>query len=403
MKNNWRFQGNEEKYLREVLFSDTLSSTSGSMNHRFEETFAQWAEQKYAVCFNSGTSALHAALHACDVNYGDEVIIPPITVISNADVCFAQNAVPVFADVDEGTFNIDPTEISARITDRTKAIMPVNIYGLSAELEKISAIARSVGVPVISDAAEAFGATCDGKNINKLADITVYSLENTKHISTGDGGIAVTDNEHYASQLRKFCSLSYSNIKAGDGRVRLIDKRGRKNIFQDPDYSRHDDVGLNYRMPELAAAVGLAQIERVEEFICKRETAARLLYTAQQDCEWLKPQKEVSGYRNAYWTFAIYLDHPELSWHQFRDKFQEYGGNGPFACWQITYFEEMFLNKAYVKRAPSLYRKFDWGRGTCPIAERIQPKLLQFPTNDETETEAEQQATALRKTIEFFS
>ena len=151
------FLWEELDYLREVIDSGYASSTVGSMNNRFEKAFAKKVGCEYAVTFNSGTSTLHAALHAFDIHAGDEVIIPPITVISNFDVVVAQNAVPVFAEVDPDTFNIDPEDIRRKISSKTKCIMPVSIYGVSCDLDPIMEIAKEYSIPVLNDAAEAFG------------------------------------------------------------------------------------------------------------------------------------------------------------------------------------------------------------------------------------------------------
>ena len=253
MKNKWRFSGNEMKYLREVVESGFGSGTSGSMNNRFEKAFAKKLGVKHAITFNSGTSTLHAALEALDVNAGDEVIIPPLTVISNINVVLAKNAVPVFADIDPDTFNMDPADIARKMTRKTKAIMPVALYGLSYDIEGINALAKQAGIGVINDAAEAFASKVNGKDIAQQSDITSYSTENSKHITTGDGGIVVTDNEDYAVKMRKFGSLGYAAMTSGDGRIRI-----NKDIFQNPNYKRHDMLSLNYRMPEVAAALGLA-------------------------------------------------------------------------------------------------------------------------------------------------
>ena len=194
MKNTWRFGDRELNYVREVLDSGFGSSTSGNMNNRFETAFASAVGAKYAVTFNSGTSTLHAALDAVGVGYGDEVITSPLTVISNLDVILAQNAVPVFADIDELTFNIDPRDVERKITTKTRAIMPISLYGVSCDLDALMAIGKSNGIPVINDAAEAFGSLYKGKPIATIADITSYSTENSKHITTGDGGIVVTND-----------------------------------------------------------------------------------------------------------------------------------------------------------------------------------------------------------------
>ena len=269
MKNTWRFAGKELDHLREVVDSGFGSGTSGDMNNRFERAFAEKVGAKYAVTYNSGTGTLQAALEAFGVGYGDEVITTPLTVISNLDVILAQNAIPVFADVDPDTFNIDPKDIARKITPRTKAIMPVALYGLSPDMDAIMALSKKHNIPVINDAAKAHMATYKGRPIAEIAHITSYSLENSKHVTTGDGGIVVTNDAGYAQAMRKFGSLGYAALPAGDGRIRR-----NKDIFQDPAYKRHDAFGYNFRMPEVAAALGLAQTERMDHFVALRKAIA---------------------------------------------------------------------------------------------------------------------------------
>ena len=397
MKNTWRFSGNELKYLREVIDSGFGSGTSGSMNNRFEEAFSKKVGAKYAITFNSGTSTLHAGLFAMDVFAGDEVIVPPLTVISNVDVIFAQNAIPIFADIDPKTFNIDPKDIEKKITSKTKAIMPVSLYGLSCDLDPIMKIARKYKIGVINDAAEAHGSLYKRKKIAKLADITSYSTENSKHITTGDGGIVVTNNEDYAIKMRKFNSLGYAAMKSGDGRIRI-----NKDIFQNPNYSRHDDVGLNYRMPEVAAALGLAQTEKLDFFIDLRIKISKMFHEVIKDCDYLIPQHTPKGYKNTYWTFTLLYERKDVSWEEFRNKFNEFGGDGIYAAWKLSYQEDIMTKEAYKKVAPYYYKKLKYPDGICPIAERIQPKLMQFVTNYGSTEEAKPFVEALSKTIDFY-
>ena len=374
-----------------------ISATSGNMNQRFEQAFCEYSNTKYAITFNSGTSTLHAALHACDVHAGDEVIVPPLTVISNVDVIFAQGAIPVFADVDPKTWNMCPKSTEEMITEKTKAIMPVSLYGLSANLPKFKKISEKYSIPIINDAAEAFGATCNNENINSFADITSYSLENSKHITTGDGGIVVTSNEEYAIKMRKFGSLSYAAMKAGDGRIRL-----NKSVFQNPEYSRHDDIGLNYRMPEVAAAVGLAQLERIDYFIDKRIESARAYRAVTKNCDWLTEQVIPDGYKHTQWTFVVKIEREDIDWAEFKNRFEQNGGDGPFGCWKITYQEDLFKKRAFERLNPELYKGIKYNEGLCPVAEKIQPKLLQFSTNQGTQEEIHKQTEALKKTIASF-
>jgi perosamine synthetase len=398
VKNTWRFAGNELNYLREVVDSGFGSGTSGGMNNRFENAFAEKVGAKYAITFNSGTSTLHAALFAMGVHAGDEVIVPPLTVISNVDVIFAQNAIPVFADIDPDTLNIDPDDIRRKITPKTKAIMPVSLYGLSCDLDPIMKIAQEHGIGVINDAAEAFGSLYHGKGIAEIADITSYSTENSKHITTGDGGIVVTNNEALAVSMRKFNSLGYAAMKSGDGRIRV-----NKEIFQDPNYKRHDDIGLNYRMPEVAAALGLAQTERLEHFIDLRVGIANMFAEVVNNCNYLVPQYTPEGYSNTYWTYVVKYEKDDISWKAFRDKYVELGGDGIYAAWALSYEETVMSSGVYKKQAPHYYEGIEYPRGICPVAEAIQPKLMQFVTNYGSLEEAEPFVEALAKTIQYFS
>ena len=397
MKNTWRFGEREFAYIREVLDSGFGSGTSGGMNNRFETAFAKKVGAAYAVTFNSGTSTLHAALNAIGVAPGDEVITTPLTVISNADVILAQNAIPVFADIEPDTFNIDPEDVARKITKKTRAIMPVSLYGLSCDLDPLMDLARKHGIYVINDAAQAHMAEYKGRPIAEIAHITSYSLENSKHITTGDGGIVVTNNELLAEKMRKFGSLGYAAMKSGDGRIRL-----NKEIFQDPNYKRHDEFGYNYRMPEVAAAVGLAQTERMDFFISLRLTIAKMYADAIKGCDYLVPQKNPDGYLNSYWTYAVKYERDDLPWQDFRRKYVEFGGDGIYAAWALSYEETLFTSKKYKTRAPCYYDNVEYPRGICPVAESVQPKLMQFVTNYGSGEEARPKVEALRKTIEFF-
>ncbi len=399
MKNTWRFGDLEFNYVREVLDSGFGSSTSGSMNNRFESAFAEKIGAKYAVTFNSGTSTLHAALDAVGVGYGDEVITAPLTVISNLDVILAQNAVPVFADVDAETFNIDPAEVARKITSRTRAIMPISLYGLSCDLDPLMELGRKHGIPVINDAAEAFGTLYKGRPIAEIADITSYSTENSKHITTGDGGIVVTNNEEYASKMRKFGSLGYAALKAQDGRI-----RNNKDIFQNPAYKRHDAFGYNYRMPEVAAALGLAQTERMDWFLDLRIAITEMYLAAARECDYLIPQKVPTGDRNTYWTVPFRYERSDVSWQDFRMKYTEFGGDGVYAAWALLYHETVMSSGAWKKRCPPLYDAMDFPmEGHCPVAEQLQPKLMQFVNNYGSVEEAEPKVEALIKTIRYFA
>ena len=397
MNNQWRFKGNEMKYLKEVIDSGEASGTSGGMNQRFEKLFAEKVGAKYAVSFNSGTGTLHAALDSLGVGYGDEVIIPPLTVISNIDVVLAQNAIPVFADIDPKTFNMDPKDVEKKITSKTKAIMPVSLYGVPCDLEAFQELADRYSIGIINDAAQAHGATYKGKMLGEFPVITSYSTENSKHISTGDGGIVVTNDIEQAELMRKFGSLGYRAMKATDGRVRL-----NKTFFQDPTYKRHDAFAYNYRMPEVAAAVGLAQTERFNEFVSNRQKIGSLFTEVMQGCDFFMPQMVPENCISSVWTFAARFTHPDVTWYEFRDKFIDNGGESIFAAWALLYDEPLVTEGHFKARVPELYDNLIFEAGLCPNAELVQPQLMQFIANYEGIEEAKVHTDALFKTIRFF-
>lgn len=400
MNNTWRFDGNELRYVREVLDSGFGSSTSGSMNQRYERAFADKVGARFAVTSNSGTSTLQQALAAAGVGWGDEVIQPPLSVISNLSVTLAQNAVPVFADIDPDTFNMDPADVERKITPRTKAIMPVSLYGLSADLGPLMALAEKHGIYVINDAAEAHMAVYKGKDIAQCAHITSYSTENSKQISTGDGGILVTDDEYLAAEMRKFGSMGFSVLSAGEGRIRL-----NKDIFQDPDYKRHDAFGMQFRLPEVAAALGLAQVEQMDHFIDLRIKIANLYADAVRSAggDYLVPQKVPEGSESTYWCWTAKYMRDDVTWKDFRAKNLELGGDGVYAAWALAYLEDVVTNGSWKKRAPVLYDDIEYPLGTCPVAEAVQPKIMQFVNNYGSVEEAQPKADALHRTIRHFA
>lgn len=396
MKDTWRFDGNELRYLKQVLESGEVAGMSGVANNNFERKFAKLTGANYGITFNSGTSTLHAALHALNVARGDEVIMPALTVIANLHVVLAQGAIPVFADVSPDDFNIDPTDLEKKVSDKTKAIMVVPLYGNPCRYDEIKKISNKYQIPVINDAAQAPMSRYNGTDIAKLFDITSFSFDATKHMSTGDGGMITTLKEDTATKIRKFGCLGYKSLEASEGRV-----RNNKDLFQDPEYSRHDDVGLNYRMSEFQAAVGLAQLEKLAAFVRLRCDIANEYMSVVKSCEFLLPQKVEKQAEHSYWTFVCRFVHEDVTWQSFRRAFIENGGSGIYAAWKLLYQEEVFLNQSWKNADPELYSNYKVQR--CHSAELIQPQLMQFPLNDSCIGDAMINVDALRKTIKDFS
>lgn len=400
----WRFGTKELEYVKEVLDSGFAGAAFGTMCQRLERKFAEKVGAKFGITFNSGTSTMHSCLAAAGVGPGDEVIVPALTVISTATVVLYQNAVPVFADISPDTFNIDPEDVKRKITPRTKAIIPVSLYGLSADFDPLLKLAEEHDLIVIEDDAQALLATYKGKTVGSIGHMASFSFENTKHMTTGDGGIVTTNDELLALKCRKHGSLGYAAMKSTDGRIKID-----KDMFQDPDYKRHDSLGWNYRMPEVAAAVGLAQLEKLDFFVNLRQGIAALYAQAIDDCDWLTPQYVPEGYTNTYYTYAVKFEGQKIgvSWQDFRRKYMEYGGEGIYAAWSVVYLETVFQRGNFYGRdcplsCPLNKGKIRYEKGLCPVAEEIQPKLMQFVNNYSSVEVAEPKVEALRKTIRFF-
>ncbi len=382
----------ERQYVAEVLGTQFETSKGSVMCTRLEQAFAKKLGVRFAVSFINGTATMHAALEAAGVGPGDEVIVPSLTMASTAFVALQAHAVPVFADIDPDTFQIEPGSIRERITPYTKAIIPVALYGLAPEMDEIMAIAREHNLVVIEDDAEAIGNTYKGRQIGTIGHMSSFSFQSSKHLTSGEGGMIVTDDEELAVKVRRFNSLGYAGVGSKKAKI-------TKNDIQDPDYARHVSHGYNYRMPELCAAVALGQVERLDELIERRVRIGELFNDVVKDCAWVKPQLTPGHCTNSYWTFVLRLLHPKVTWHQFRDAFQALGGDGIYAAWKLTYMEPMFDNGCPVQH-PSYKGKYQsYAPGLCPNAELVQPQLLQFKTNYWDWSEAEQQADILARTL----
>lgn len=397
---SWRFNNREIKYVKEVLDSGFASGTSGTMNSRLEKEFAEKFGLEYAVTFTSGTTTLHAALSALGVGYGDEVILSPLTVIACMNAILYCNAIPVFADIDMETLLIDPADIKRKITSRTKAIMPIHLYGQVCNMTEIMAIAKEYSLGVVEDSAQNFLGTHNDQLGGTFGDVASWSFENSKHITTGDGGIVALNSKILAKKIRKFGSLGFRNASADSGLIRVS-----KDLFQNPNYKRHDSFGYNFRLPEVAAALGLAQMEKVDMFVQKREQIARMYQEVlvATNCYWLVPQKTPKRDRNSYYTFGVKFERDDIKWVDFRKKYIENGGDGIYAAWSLCYKEDLIPEVKRKLSMMGLDGRFNSENGICPIAEEIQPKLMQFTTNQKDEEEGKIQADALYKTIKYFS
>ena len=393
-----RIGAQELTYVQEVLKTEFRSSSGSTFMRRLEETFAKRFGSTYAISFVNGTATMHAALEAMGVGPGDEVIVPPLTMSATTFAVLQANATPVFADVDPETFQIDPISIATRITSRTKAIITVALYGLSPDMDPIMALANKHGLKVIEDNAECFLGEYKGRLVGTIGHCSSFSFQSSKHLTSGEGGIVLTEDPVLAENIRKVQSLGYAGVGATKAKI-------TKKDIQDPDYSRHVTMGWNYRMPELCCAVALAQTDNIDALVQRRIDVAHIFSEATQEFhDWFVPQKTDPEYVNSYWTWVCRNEHPSVSWHSLRDAFLENGGHGVYAAWKLTYLEPMFQKLTLLgrERFISAENIAEYKPGLCPVAERLQKRLMQFKTNYWDISQAHQQAEILHKTLQQF-
>ena len=401
MKNPNKYDGNELKYIKQVLEAESWSATEGSWTGNLEKEFARRFDANHGIAFNSGTSTLHAALEAVGVKAGDEVISPAFTVIMNTTSTLHANAIPVYADVLEDRYTIDPEDIERKITPRTKAICVVSIYGLPCEMDEIMHISNKYGIPVIEDNAECFTSTYKDRPTGTIGHMASYSFENSKHMSCGEGGMLITNDENLAKLARKVGGHGFKNLQADEGRVKL-----NLDVFQNPNFKRHDTLGWNYRLSEFLSAIALAQLENLDQIVERRVQSANKFLQAIENCDFLTPQYVPDYSTNSYWAMGFLYDGQEkidVSWEQFRKEYMLNGGDGIYGAWSVPYLEPLVSERSYVKRLPQIYKDISYKAGLCPVAEKIQSKMMVFKTNYRDMELADVKAKALVKTIEKFT
>jgi len=386
----------EKKYVNEVLDGQFSSANAYKMVVRMEQAFAKRFGMKHAVAMVNGTATLHGALEAAEIRPGDEIICPPLTMSATSLAVLHANATPIFADVDEDTFLVTPETIEKVITKKTKAIMPVSLYGLSPNITGIMELAKKHNLVVIEDNAQCYLGMENGKLTGTIGDMASYSFQSSKHITCGEGGIVITNNDDYALKLRRYTGLGYASIGLEKARI-------TKDDIQNPNYDRHVSLGWNYRMSDLCGAVILAQIERIDELVEMRILSAKHLNEAVKKAEWLQPQLVPEGFKHSYWTYVVKITDDTINWYEFRKKFMELGGDGIYSAWKLSYLEPAFINKSFLGRENFISETTKYCKGLCPVAEKIQPKLLQFKTNYWDEADAVRQAEILEKAIKYFN
>jgi len=277
--------GNEKKYLDQCIETGWISS-EGNFVKQFEEKFAKRVNRNYAISVTNGSAALDAAVAAIGIKKGDEVIMPAFTIISCGAAIFRAGATPVLVDCNPYDYNMKVNEIESKVTSKTRAIMAVHIYGLPVDMDPLLELAQKYNLKVIEDAAEMYGQEYRGKPCGSFGDVSTFSFYPNKLITTGEGGMIVTDNEEIAQNCRNLRNLYFD--------------KDRRYI--------HTDLGWNLRMSNIQAALGLAQLEQLDKFILKKRWMGKLYTELLRDVKNIQLPIEKKDYaENIYWVYPIVL------------------------------------------------------------------------------------------------
>jgi perosamine synthetase len=352
----------EEELVLDVLRSGNLAL--GPLHRRFEEVFADVVGTRHAISCSSGTAGLQASVHRLGIGPGDEVITSSFSFISSANVILLQHATPVFAEMDERTFNLDPDAVEAAITPRTRAIIPVHIFGYPCEIDRITAIARRHGVEVVEDACEALGASIHGRAVGTHGNPAVFGFYPNKQLTTGEGGMITTDDGGVARELRS------------------IVNQGRSD---NGDWLVHQRVGFNFRMDEMSAAVGLAQLEKLDTLLEGRERVARRYGELLAGAPGISLPYQ-GPHTRSWFIYYVRLD----------DKIDRRAVIGGMAARGIA--TRPYLPAIHLQPA---YRELGWQEGALPVTERVSRATLALPFFIQLEDEdIEYVCSSLREVIE---
>jgi perosamine synthetase len=341
----------EIELVTQVLRTPDLSS--GPMGQRFEHDMAQYLGRKHAVGVSSGTAGLHLCIRVAGIGQGDEVITTPFSFIASANCVLYERGRPVFVDIEPQSLNIDPARIEKAITSRTRAILPVHVFGQPADMDPIQGIAQRHGLVVIEDACEAIGAEYKGRKAGTLGDVAVFAFYPNKQMTTGEGGVVVTDRDDW------------------DRLFRSLRNQGRG---MDAAWLHHTRLGYNYRLNELSAALGVAQLSRIEELLSRRQTVAQLYNQRLEGVGTISllPVMPTST-RMSWFVYVIRLA-PEIDRDEVMERLEQRG------IASRPYFRPIHLQPFY-------QTMFGYQEGDFPIAEQVARSVLALPFHSSLPTQ----------------
>ncbi|MEH7191132.1 UDP-4-amino-4,6-dideoxy-N-acetyl-beta-L-altrosamine transaminase [Bacillus toyonensis] len=362
----------------DVLKGDFL--TTGPMVQQFEGAIAKYAGAKYAVSFSNGTAALHAACYAAGITEGDEVITTPMTFVASANCILYQGGKPIFADIDNETYNISPKSIEEKITNKTKAIIPVHFTGQPVELNAIQKIAKENNLIIIEDAAHALGATYKNKKIGSIGDMTMFSFHPVKHITTGEGGVITTNNPLFYEKLIQF-------------RTHGIERNPQKLLENHGSwYYEMQFLGYNYRLTDIQAALGLSQLSKLDSFIKIRKKYVDIYNKEFSSLSEIIIPKQLPQTSSSWHLYIIRLNTKLLKCNRKE-------------VYEALQRENIGVNVHYIPvHLQPFYQKLGFEKGICPQAENVYEEIITLPLFPKmTEADVWDVIQAVRKVLSFYS
>lgn len=362
--------------VMETLCSPFL--TQGPKIEEFEQAIANYAGAAYAVAFCNGTAALHGACYAAGIGQNDEVITTPITFVATSNSVLYVGGKPVFVDIDPDTYNIAPKEIEKAITSKTKAVIAVDFTGQPVAIDEIKKICSKHNLIFIEDAAHSFGATYKGQKTGALADMTMFSFHPVKHITTGEGGVIVTNSKEYAEKLKLFRTHGIT--------------RGQLSLEQGPWYYEMVDLGMNYRMTDLQATLGLSQLNKIDYFVKRRREIAEQYNTAFSDMSQVTIPYQSAEANSSWHLYMLCLNLESLK-------------VGRREIFDALRAENIGVHVHYIPvYYQPYYEKIGYEKGICPVAEKWYEAALTLPLFPKmTDNDTDSVIEAVKKVIKYYS
>jgi perosamine synthetase len=385
------FGPEEEALVVQALRSGCLSRNGGSMVKGLEREFAEALNVKHAVACSSGTASIHLAVAALDLEPGDEVIVPPITDIGSILPVLWQNAIPVFADVDAATMVLDPASVEARITPKTRAVIAVHLAGMPCPMEALISICKRHNLVLIEDCSQAYWATCEGRLVGSMGDIACFSLQQSKHMSCGEGGLMVTSNDAYARRALLFSDKAWPRESTSLGSTRFL------------------FLSQNYRMSELAGAVALAQLKKVMGTVERRRARATELTTLIENIDGIRPPQTPPGMNPAYWLYMLRVtESAGATAEEFGAALVAEG----VPAWVRYIIEPLYLSPIFTTPMTYGHSGYPFSefphqvfeRGLCPNAEAALSSVIAIHWNENyTSDHVKEIAAAVKKVARNFA